>query len=164
MPLIPSLTLSAWTIALTLPLLSPLAVSTHTKRASSEATRKPLELSVGTKGNELAFEPGTLKVRAGQEIQLTFTNRADPGSSLQHNWILVKPGAKDEVVSHAIRAGSGKNFVPDSPLVLAATRLLGPGQSQTLRFQAPDEPGSYPYFCSVPGHSQLLQGTLTVEK
>lgn len=164
MPLTPSITLSAWTIALTLPLLSPLAVSTHSTRVSRGGAQKPAELSLGTKGNELAFDQAGLRARAGQPIQLTFTNRADQGSGLQHNWVLVKHGAKDEVVTLAIQAGAGKGYVPESPLVLAATRLLGPGESQTLRFQAPDQPGDYPYFCSVPGHAKLLQGTLTVEK
>ena len=41
--------------------------------------------------------------------------------------------------------------------VLAHTKLLGPGESDTITFTAPFIPGDYVYLCSFPGH--YAQGT-----
>ena len=37
------------------------------------------------------------------------------------------------------------------------------GESDTVTFDAPAEPGAYPYLCSFPGHFALMQGVLTVK-
>jgi azurin len=48
--------------------------------------------------------------------------------------------------------------------VLAHTKLLGPGESETVTFNAPFIPGEYPFFCSFPGHySQGTKGVMTVK-
>ena len=39
-----------------------------------------------------------------------------------------------------------------------------PGQSQALSFQAPNEPGIYPYVCTYPGHWRRMYGALYVVK
>jgi putative heme-binding domain-containing protein len=52
--------------------------------------------------------------------------------------------------------------VPELPEVLAATRLLQPGESQTLRWQAPSQPGDFPYLCTFPGHWVRMNGVLHV--
>jgi azurin len=41
--------------------------------------------------------------------------------------------------------------------------MLDPGKQATVFFNAPKEPGRYPYFCSFPGHSQMMRGVLIVE-
>ena len=47
--------------------------------------------------------------------------------------------------------------------VLAATKDLKAGQSETLSVQIP--PGTYVMYCSLPGHESLgIKGTLTVTK
>jgi putative heme-binding domain-containing protein len=52
--------------------------------------------------------------------------------------------------------------VPDVPEVLVATRLLQPGDRQTLVFDAPDEPGDHPYLCTFPGHWVRMNGVMHV--
>jgi uncharacterized cupredoxin-like copper-binding protein len=50
-----------------------------------------------------------------------------------------------------------------SGTVLAATKDLKPGQSETLSVQI--KPGAYVMYCSLPGHESLgIKGTLTVTK
>jgi putative heme-binding domain-containing protein len=55
-----------------------------------------------------------------------------------------------------------KAFVPDTDEVLHASKLLQPGESQTLAFAAPAEPGDYPYVCTFPGHWMRMNGILRV--
>jgi putative heme-binding domain-containing protein len=54
------------------------------------------------------------------------------------------------------------SFVPQSPDVLAASTLMQPQATQKLTFQAPTEPGVYPYVCTYPGHWRRMFGALYV--
>jgi len=56
-----------------------------------------------------------------------------------------------------------RGFVPDSPNVLVATRLLNAMESTVLAFDAPAEPVEYPFVCSFPGHWMTMRGVLRVE-
>ena len=46
--------------------------------------------------------------------------------------------------------------------VIAATKLLGPGESETISFTAP-EPGDYQFVCSFPGHFAMMRGIMVVK-
>jgi len=40
--------------------------------------------------------------------------------------------------------------------------MLAPGSEQILRFEAPREPGRYPYLCTFPGHWFVMKGEMVV--
>ena len=112
----------------------------------------------------LQFNLKTLKVKAGEGVALTFENP----DSMAHNWVLVQKGAEERVGDLANKMvampdGYARHYVPESPDVLCYTRLLEPGKKTTIYFNAPKQPGSYPYFCSFPGHWQVMRGLLVVE-
>jgi len=46
--------------------------------------------------------------------------------------------------------------------VLYYTGLLEPETSETIYFTAPEQPGTYTYVCTFPGHWRTMQGTLRV--
>ena len=47
--------------------------------------------------------------------------------------------------------------------ILAATKLLGPKERDTVTFTAPAAPGRYEFVCSFPGHYQVgMRGVLIV--
>jgi len=104
----------------------------------------------------MAFDTTTLKVKQGQRVRLVFHNNATV-AALPHNWALVKPGTAQAVASAGIQAGKSHDSVPDSPDVLAHTKLAGPGQTVDVTFTAP-KPGSYPYICTVPGLVAVMKG------
>lgn len=115
-------------------------------------------------GNALNYVQKELKAKAGRAVALTFENP----DVMPHNWVLVRPGAEEKVGAAAalmvsMPDGADRHYVPDSPDVVAHTRLLDPGKSSTIYFTAPKEPGRYPYLCSFPGHAQLMRGVLVVE-
>ncbi len=87
---------------------------------------------------------------------------------MPHNWVLVRPGAEEQVGQAAAQMvaladGFDRHYVPDSPDVLVHTRILDPKTSSTIYFTAPKAPGRYPFLCSFPGHYQLMRGVLVVE-
>ena len=60
-------------------------------------------------------------------------------------------------------AAMAKGYIPDSPEIIAHSKLLNPKDSETLEFTAPAEKGAYPYLCLFPGHAAIMNGTMEVE-
>ncbi len=111
----------------------------------------------------MLFDRAQLVVVAAQPVELTFENT----DVMPHNLVVTAPGALSLVglaaESMAARPdGWARHFVPELPQVLHSTRLLAPGESQTLAFDAPGEPGEHPFVCTFPGHWVRMNGVLHV--
>ena len=86
---------------------------------------------------------------------------------MPHNFVIVKHGQGWTVGELGMKMGLDADkysHVPNTPLVLYNTTMVGPGSSQTIYFIAPSTPGEYTYVCTMPGHYYMMQGTLIVEK
>ncbi len=116
--------------------------------------------------NPLTYDIKSFTVKAGEKIKVTFNNQS--ALPMPHNFILGKLGSKDRLMV-AVAAmitdpnGMTKGYIPESPDIIVHTKLLNPGQSETLDFIAPVEKGDYPYLCSFPGHTMLMNGVMKVE-
>ena len=120
------------------------------------------KINLGVKPG-LHFEPKILHVLPGEDVELTFDNT----DLMMHNFVLVEPGARMEIVEAANALGEkgpGLHYVPDSAKVLASTPVVLPKKKSTIRFKAPVTEGKYPYVCTFPGHGFLMHGTLFVAK
>jgi azurin len=126
----------------------------------ASACSKPVELSIATVGNTMAYDTTSLTVPSGKTVHLTLHNKATD-ATMSHNWVLVKPGTAASVSAEGLKAGESAGFLPMVADILAHTPQVKPGQSGDVTFTAP-EPGAYPYLCTNPGHSQTMKGTLTV--
>ncbi|MEZ6044497.1 MAG: plastocyanin/azurin family copper-binding protein [Planctomycetaceae bacterium] len=85
-----------------------------------------------------------------------------------HNWALVKPGALKEVGEMANRLIADpeavvRQYIPETDQVLFYTDVVPPQEEMSIFFQAPSEPGHYPYLCTFPGHWMVMNGILIVE-
>ncbi|MBI3876400.1 MAG: c-type cytochrome [Verrucomicrobia bacterium] len=114
---------------------------------------------------QMFFDKILLVAEAGKPVELIFENT----DAMQHNWVLVAIGAADEVGSAAEKMpptpdAQGRLYVPASPKVMQAVKMLNSSETARLRFTAPSEPGDYPYLCTFPGHSQRMRGALRVVK
>ena len=111
----------------------------------------------------MKFDQESFTVKAGQEVEINLENQ----DGMQHNMLIVQSGAL-EIVGAAADAmlrdpkAAQKNYVPDIPEVLHATKLLNPEEIVTLRFTAPSEPGEYPFVCTFPGHWRMMNGIMKV--
>ena len=120
------------------------------------------KVTVGVKPG-LHFDPKVLHVLPGEEVELTFDN----SDMMMHNFVLVKPGTRPEIVEAANALGTKGpelHYVPVSDKVLASTPVVMPKKKATIRFKAPAKEGQYPYVCTFPGHGFLMHGTLFVAK
>lgn len=132
--------------------------------AAAAADLPVLEITIKPDAaNPLAYDTKTISAKAGQKIKLTFTN-THPTLPQPHNIVIGKLGTKDKMMGIAMGAMTlvDKGYIPDSPDILAHTKLLQPGSSETIEFSVPAA-GEYPYFCTFPGHVAIMNGILTAQ-
>jgi|GEM_PF-2467757 len=116
--------------------------------------------------NPMAYSIKLFNVKAGQPVKLTFSNKA--AVPLPHNVVVGKAGSKDTLMAAAMKImtdpnGMAKGYIPDDcPDIIAHTKLVQPGQSETITFVCP-APGEYPYMCMFPGHSMMMNGTIKAQ-
>ena len=118
---------------------------------------------IQTLPEQMSFDLKWFVVEAGKSVQIVFSNP----DVMSHNLLVGKPGSLREIATASgqltISADPNvKSFVPDSPLVLQATRLLNWGETERLGFDAPAEPGEYPFLCTFPGHWVRMYGVMLV--
>ena len=90
-----------------------------------------------------------------------------PKQAMGHNWVLAKTADVQPVATDGIAAGAAQNYVkPGDARVIAHTKLVGGGESDSVTFPVARlvPAGSYSFFCSFPGHSSLMKGTLKLVK
>jgi putative heme-binding domain-containing protein len=145
------------------------ALSSRLPAEEAQAIERRLEsldvrvIAIGTVPHRMIFDKERIAVAAGQPVEFRFANI----DAMPHNFAIVQPGALQEVGELAEATGSepdamARHYIPKSDKILLASRLLQPGENQTLGFTAPTEPGVYPYVCTYPGHWRRMYGALYV--
>jgi azurin len=138
--------------------------------AAAAATREvPKEgRAVEVVGNDsMKFNVTEIRVKAGEAIALTLKNAGTmPKFSMGHNLVLIENGVKlADFTSDAAQAVK-TDYVPEKykAKIIAATKLLGPNESDTVLFYAPKRVGRYDFLCTFPGHFQVgMKGVLIVD-
>lgn len=121
-------------------------------------------VKVGTIPERLLFTKTEFTVTSGQPVKLVFANT----DATEHNLLILAKDTPIQEIGEAANEmardpeAAQKQYLPDDKRIIHATRMLKKGQSQTLRFTAPTEPGTYPYLCTFPGHWTIMKGTMIV--
>lgn len=128
------------------------------------ATGRAIEIS----GNDqMKFSITEIRAKPGEALSVTLVNVGTmPKMSMGHNWVLLKNASVVEGFVNAAMTAPTTDYIPASKNadILAHTKLLGPKEKDTVTFNAPKEPGRYPFVCSFPGHFQVgMKGELIVE-
>ncbi len=142
---------------------SPGSASTATS-PTAPATGRAIEVT----GNDtMKFSVTEIRAKPGESLSVTLNNIGTmPKFSMGHNWVLLKGGVDADAFANEAAQSPTTDYVPQSRKadILAATKLLGPKEKDTVTFQAPTEPGRYVFLCSFPGHYQVgMKGVLIVE-
>ena len=107
-------------------------------------------LDITSDGNALKFNVATLEAQAGAEVVVNFNNVSTIN---QHNWVLVRAEDKAGVVADGTPAGPANDWIKqDDTRVIANTKLLDPGETEEIRFTAPEAGVTYQFVCTFPGH------------
>jgi azurin len=117
------------------------------------------DCAVEIEGNDaMQFNKPTISVPASCKL---------PKTAMGHNWVLSKTADLQAVANDGIAAGAAKDFVKEKDArVIAHTKVIGGGETDSVTFStaALKAGEAYSYFCSFPGHSALMKGTLTLAK
>lgn len=137
--------------------------TTEAPPAPTEAAA-PAVLTIDA-NDQMKFDQTSFTVKAGQEIQLTLKNVGTlPKESMGHNLVVLAPGTDLAAFGGEAFKAKDADYIPATyaSSIIAHTKLLGPGESDTITFTIP-EAGEYEFLCSFPGHWGTMQGKIIVE-
>ncbi len=120
-------------------------------------------IAIGTVPARMIYDKEQIIVQAGKPVEFRFSN----SDHMPHNLAFVLPGALEEVGVLAEKTArdadaKARGYIPVSDKILLASKLLEPGQNQSLLFNVPKKTGIYPYVCTYPGHWRRMYGALYV--
>jgi azurin len=108
-----------------------------------------------------------IEAKPAQKVTVTLRNISTiPKISMGHNFVLLDKNVDPPKFIETSQTHMGSDYIAPELLskVLAHTKLLGPGETDTISFAAPRTPGAYIYICSFPGHFAIgMKGVLTVQ-
>ncbi len=117
----------------------------------------------------MKYDVTAIEAKPRQQIVVTLKNvGTTPKFSMGHNFVILDRTINEQTVMKFLDVASTEaahDYVPPGAKeVIAHSKLLGPGETDTVTFNAPQIPGDYLYLCSFPGHyAQGTKGILTVK-
>ncbi|QOW20536.1 azurin [Lysobacter ciconiae] len=120
-------------------------------------------------GNDaMQFNVKSITVPAScSEFKITLKHTGKmPVAAMGHNVVITTLDDMKKVAADGMGAGIDNDYVKSGDdRVIAHTKLIGGGESTSVSFDVSKIKGNGPYefFCSFPGHSALMKGTIAVE-
>jgi azurin len=141
--------------------LVPLAWPPHA--GAQVAGARTIEIQVG---DNMRFTPARIDARPGEQLHVVLKDTGTmPKVAMAHNFVLLKKGADPKAFAEKSAAARDTDYVAPAvkAQVLAATKLVGPGETADVTFAAPAQGGDYTFICSFPGHFVVgMRGSLVV--
>lgn len=141
-------------------------VSTSSVSTSSVEVIDGVTVVYFTGSDRMQFSLTEFSVKSGQPVRIIFENTGKmPKAAMGHNVVVLKQGVDANAYAVAASKVRDTDFIPKSEAdsVIAYTKLLGPGEKDTIEFVAP-APGDYVYLCSFPAHCFAgMRGVMRVE-
>lgn len=138
------------------------------KQAQFDTQKNLKTVNISCIPERMLFSVNQIVAKTGQPLKIVFTNP----DATDHNLVIVKPGALEEVGMAANEmardaANANSDFIPQSKtnLIINSSPMIGPTRDSlvhVMRFEAPQEPGIYPFVCTFPGHWVIMKGDLVV--
>lgn len=119
-------------------------------------------------GNDMMkFDITEIEATAGESLIVSLKNIGKiPKAGMAHNFVLLKKGVDAQAFSMAAMMAGASEYIPvdRKDEIIAYTGMAGPGETVKIRFTVPEEPGTYVFVCTFPGHYLAgMKGVLTVK-
>ena len=141
---------------------TPAAEEPQTREVAPTGDTVQIEIN---SNDQMQFDKTELRVNAGDVVVFTLNHTGKlPLESMGHNWVLLMRGADMGAFARQAMKAKDNDYIPADREgdVIAHTKMLGGGESDTITFQAP-APGTYEFLCSFPGHYMAMNGKFIVE-
>ena len=140
-----------------------LSLALLTLAACGSKTLETKKVSL-TANDTMQFSSKEFTAKVGQTLEIEFKNVGKmPVEAMGHNLVILAIGADPMAFGVAATPAKDTGHIPPGmkDSVLAHTKVLGPGESETLTF-TPTKSGQYPFLCSFPGHFAAMRGLIKV--
>ena len=154
-----------------------------TAEASPEAAAAPAAAAAGNgkpaatvancattiEGNDaMQYNVGSISIpKSCSEFKITLNHSGKlPVAAMGHNVVITATADMQAVAADGIGAGAAADYVKAGDArVIAHSKLIGGGESTSVSFPTSKLQGAGPYefFCSFPGHSAIMKGSIAVE-
>lgn len=108
-----------------------------------------------------------IEASPGEEIRITLTTISNlPPTAMSHNFAVLTLEADTDAFARASLQAQDNDYIASEheDWVIAATAMLGDGESDSITFTVPEETGEYDYLCTFPGHySGGMYGVINVQ-
>ena len=113
--------------------------------------------------DQMLFDKSLLKANAGEEITLVLNHTGKIAKEFMgHNFVLLKNDTDVDDFAQRAMLAKDNQYIPEGDETIAYTSMIGGGESDRITFTV-DEPGTYVYICTFPGHYQIMRGEFIVE-
>lgn len=105
--------------------------------------------------DNMQFSQTLIEAEPGETIQIVFEVKSNmPPQAMSHNMAIVDLDVNVEEFVLASMGEPGNEYIAPSyeEQVIAATEMIGGGETSTIEFTVPENPGDYTYVCTFPGH------------
>lgn len=131
--------------------------------AAAQPAARTVEIQVG---DNMRFSPAAIEAKAGERLHIVLKSTgAMPKLTMAHNLVVLRKGTNPKAFVDKCANARASDFIPAEvkDQILAATGLVGPGETSEATFTAPAN-GDYDFVCTFPGHFNLgMRGKLTVK-
>jgi len=118
--------------------------------------------------DQMQYTVREFAVDAGQAVELTLVHEGRLQAQVMgHNVVILNKGEEAMAFGTEVMAQGGSmdnDYLPEGmrDRVIAYTRMIGGGETTSVSFTAPDEPGEYVFVCTFPGHFGAMTGKMIV--
>lgn len=141
--------------------------------AASPVSDKPAAVVKGCateiEGSDaMQYNVGSITVPAScTEFKITLKHPGQmPVAAMGHNVVIAKAADMQAIAAEGMGAGLKADYVkPGDARVIAHSKLIGAGETTVVSFPVAKikSDGPYAFFCSFPGHSTVMKGTIAVQ-
>ena len=136
---------------------------TYERVKVEEKTETNSNLLVLNSNDQMLFDKSVLKAKAGEEVNLLLNHTGQIGKEFMgHNFVLLKNGVDVDDFAQAAMLAKESEYIPAGDDTIAYTSMIGGGESDQISFTV-DQPGTYVFLCTFPGHYQIMRGEFIVE-
>jgi azurin len=113
--------------------------------------------------DQMQFDKKEIAVAADcTEVEVTLKHSGKQAAQVMgHNWVLSKTSDLMGIAGDGAGAGAANDYLKKGDArVLAHTKLIGGGESTTVKFATSllKKGEAYSFFCSFPGHWSVMKG------
>lgn len=128
------------------------------------AFARTCDLSIGS-NDAMRFDRNELRVAADcTQVRLTLRHTGrQMAAAMGHNWVLTRTADYRTVAIAGGRANLASSYLPaGDKRVIAHTKVIGGGETTSITFPTAGltRGGDYTFFCSFPGHWNVMRGKL----